>query len=117
MAGEHLVCSFLMEAGYSATLSERSSSFDILIEINGRFLKVEVKTARKLIKSSACFSIREENYQADIFAFVCLREKLIAFVKKDKLRTVGTFSIPLKKAGKINMIDYSFEKLLKEIAA
>lgn len=111
------MCSMLMEAGFSATLSERSSSFDIILEINGRFFKVEVKTARKAGKSSACFSIRADNYQADIFAFVCLHEKLMAFVKKDKLKTVGTVSIPLKKAGKINMTDFTLEKLLKELAA
>jgi hypothetical protein len=46
-AAEHLVCADLILSGYRAFLSDQGLAYDILVDIGGRFLRVQVKATRK----------------------------------------------------------------------
>lgn len=46
-AAEHLVCADLIMNGYRAFLSDQGLPYDILVEIDGTFLRVQVKSTRK----------------------------------------------------------------------
>lgn len=43
-AGEHLVCADLLARGYNAFLSDQGLPYDLLVDLGGRLLRVQVKT-------------------------------------------------------------------------
>ncbi len=45
-AGEHLVCADLILKGYEAFLSDQGLPYDVVADINGRLMKIQVKTTR-----------------------------------------------------------------------
>ena len=46
-AAEHLVCADLITSGYRAFLSDQGLPYDILVDIDGTLLRVQVKSTRK----------------------------------------------------------------------
>jgi len=47
-AGEYLVCADLIVKGYVAFPSEQGLPFDVVLDVQGRLLRVQVKTTRRL---------------------------------------------------------------------
>jgi len=47
-AGEYLVCADLIVKGYVAFPSEQGLPFDVVLDVEGRLLRVQVKTTRRL---------------------------------------------------------------------
>ena len=46
-AAEHLVCADLIMSGYRAFLSDQGLPYDILVDVDGALLRVQVKSTRK----------------------------------------------------------------------
>ena len=46
-AAEHLVCADLIMSGYRAFLSDQGLPYDILVDVDGSLLRVQVKSTRK----------------------------------------------------------------------
>lgn len=46
-AAEHLVCADLIMQGYRAFLSDQGLPYDILVDVDGGFVRVQVKATRK----------------------------------------------------------------------
>lgn len=46
-AAEHLVCADLIMSGYRAFLSDQGLAYDILVDVDGALLRVQVKSTRK----------------------------------------------------------------------
>lgn len=47
-AGEHLVCADLILRGHKAYLSDQGLPYDVVCDIDGRLLRVQVKTTRTI---------------------------------------------------------------------
>ena len=47
IAGEHLVCADLLSKGFRAFKTEQICPYDIAAEINGKLVKIQVKTTRE----------------------------------------------------------------------
>ena len=95
-AGEHLVCSLLIKQGYTCFLTDQGLPYDVLIEKDGSFYTVQVKTTTKKIntckqKNIYRFGLRNgkgstKRYKdIDIFAFVFLDIMKVAFLKSEDL--------------------------------
>jgi hypothetical protein len=111
-AGEYLVCADLILNGYIAFLSEQGLPFDIVLNINGKLLKIQVKTTRKAKHipqrktdiPAYIFHIgnngkmnRRKKYdvnQVDIFALVALDTKRIAYLPYFNTQTTMNFRVP-----------------------
>jgi len=111
-AGEYLVCADLILEGYVAFLSEQGLPFDVVMNVDGKLLKVQVKTTRKSKhipqrKSdipSYIFHIgnngkynRRKKYDAtdvDLFALVALDTKRIAYLPFFDIQTTMNFRVP-----------------------
>ena len=98
VAGEHLVCADLLLQGYNAFLTDQNCPYDIALEVNGRLIRMQVKTTRKerLVPQRAVrtpaylFHIRRcgkggrRSYNEtdfDVMALVALDIKQIAYIK------------------------------------
>jgi len=46
-AAEHLVCADLIMQGYRAFLSDQGLPYDILVDVDGSFVRIQVKATRK----------------------------------------------------------------------
>lgn len=111
-AGEYLVCADLIIKGYVAFPSEQGLPYDVVMEANGKLLKVQVKTTRKS-KSipqrktdipAYIFHIgnngklnRRKKYEAsqvDIFALVALDTRRIAYLPYFNSQTTMNFRVP-----------------------
>jgi hypothetical protein len=46
-AAEHLVCADLIMQGYRAFLSDQGLPYDILVDVNGEFVRIQVKATRR----------------------------------------------------------------------
>lgn len=97
-AGEYLVCADLILKGFVAYPSEQGLPYDVVLDIDGKLYKVQVKTTttyrtvpqRKGDVKSYVFSInRKGKYgkkrygkdEIDIFALVCLDTKQIGYLR------------------------------------
>lgn len=111
-AGEYLVCADLILNGYIAYLTEQGLPYDVILDINGKLLKVQVKTTRvpKHIPQrktdipayifhigingrSASRKVYDKN-QVDIFALVALNSKRIAYLPFFDHKTTMNFRVP-----------------------
>lgn len=45
-AGEHLVCADLLMSGYRAFLADQNCPYDVLVDVDGRVIRVQVKTTK-----------------------------------------------------------------------
>ena len=96
-AGEYLTCADLIMKGYVAFPSEQGLPYDVLLDVDGRLLRVQVKTCEKprvvpqrvSASTAYIFNIKrhgknnEARYQSDevdIFALVCLDTKEIGYL-------------------------------------
>lgn len=99
-AGEYLVCADLILQGYVAYLSEQGLHYDVVLDVDGRLLRIQVKSTRcptgtiypKVSQSkyspSYVFDIRygrngrrkEYTNVVDIFAFVIMDKRLIGYL-------------------------------------
>lgn len=91
--GEHITCVDLMSHGYNAFKVEEALSYDLVLDINGYLLRVQVKTTR----GTTSAEVKNKNYPAlvfdcrkgnksysqhdiDLMAFVCLDTMEIGYV-------------------------------------
>lgn len=99
-AGEHLVCADLSIKGYHAFLADQGSPFDVVAEHDGALLRIQVRTTQRpvLLKRMKTpvyrFGLKRGvgstcryHGQCDIFAFVALDTKAIAYLLKAELLT------------------------------
>ena len=136
-AGEHLVCSDILMHNIPCFIVEGKSHYDLIADINGRLLKIQVKStasfkdcpqmenstpvymfnARKYGKGGRC------SYQkgdADIIAYVALDKKIIAYMNADKIVQSATFRLRefekqyYCKTGMF-MDNYPFKKVLETL--
>lgn len=107
-AGEYLVCAEIILRGHTAFLSEQGLPFDVVADINGRLLRIQVKTTRGLRAipqranhtSGYLFYIKRcgkggtQTYgsnDVDIFAMVALDTRDMGFIPASKARTTMMF--------------------------
>lgn len=109
-AGEYLVCADLLLKGYTAFIAEQVLAYDVIVDLNGRMIRVQVKTTREPrstggrdLTPAYFFNIRRmgkggrkayTNEDADIFALVALDRKLIGYVAEVDARQTMVFRIP-----------------------
>lgn len=96
MAGEHLVVADLLLRGYRAVMAEQHCPYDVLVELNRRFVRVQVKSVRGPSTEGAnqrqpayIWGIRRAGKgrqrvygadQFDLLACVALDRRLIAYI-------------------------------------
>ena len=98
--GEHLVCADLLGQGYMAFIVAEGLNYDVLLDDRGKIYRVQVRSTRKpkeykrerdgivYVCSTYRFYIRQgkkgknkvEQYDVDVFAFVALDKKQIAYI-------------------------------------
>jgi len=115
-AGEYLVCADLILQGFIAFPSEQGLPFDVVLNDNGRLLKIQVKTTRQAkhnpqrktdipayifhIGINGCGKNgkkRRNKYdqsQVDLFALVALDSKRIAYLPYFNTQTTMNFRVP-----------------------
>ena len=96
-AGEYLVCVDLILNGYVAYPSEQGLPYDIIADVNGKLLKIQVKSTRKATNTpqrtqripTYRFALRRcgkggrkkyQNNEIDLIAFVSLQNKKIGYM-------------------------------------
>lgn len=96
-AAEHLVCAHLILTGYRAFLSDQGLPYDILVDVGGNLLRVQVKATRKpknhdpatRVSPGYLFHLRRagkggrRRYPAnafDLYALVALDRQAIAYL-------------------------------------
>jgi len=107
-AGEYLVCSELIMMGFIAYPSEQGLPYDVVMDFNGKLLKVQVKTTRGLravlqrknpIKAYQ-FNIKRcgkknkklhTSQSVDLFALVALDIKQIGFMLNKDIKQTMAF--------------------------
>lgn len=107
-AGEHLVCADLIMKGYKAYLTDQGLSYDVIVDIDNKLLRIQVKTTlhssfipqRKQNYKSYKFNCRRcgkggrkeySNEDVDIVAFVCIEDNLIGYLKIEDVRSTMYF--------------------------
>ena len=115
--GEHLVCADLISQGYMAYIVAEGLNYDVIMDDGGNIYRVQVRTTQKKRKierkkngniflatthrfyiSQGKNSVRVENYDVDVFAFVALDVNKIAYLpiidmlnKEGKIKTLIEF--------------------------
>ena len=119
-AGEHLVCADLLLKGYRAYLSDQGLPYDVIVDTDGRLIRLQVKSTLSTRNVNAQGRIpriaynfnarrRGKNGQSrldindcDVIAFVALDIRQIAYVPLAAIRTTFALMPPGKKfAGQI----------------
>ena len=102
-AGEYLVCADLILNGYIAFLSEQGLSFDIVVQVGGKLMKMQVKTTRgpapvpqrKEHQTGYLFRVKRMGKNGareympndvDIFALVALDTKTIGYISAQDVK-------------------------------
>ena len=102
-AGEYLVCADLILRGYIAFPSEQGLSYDVVVDIDGKLLRGQVKTTRtirsvpqrKAFTPAYLFHIRRcgkggrrsyDGTELDFMALVALDTKMIAYIKIEEAK-------------------------------
>jgi len=110
-AGEYLVCADLIMKGFVAFPSEQGLPFDVVAEINGKLVKIQVKTTRTtrsipqrrknvlgyIFSVKVCGKHNRQRYQngdVDIFALVALDIREIAYLHKSEVKETMVFRHP-----------------------
>lgn len=115
-AGEYLVCADLILKGHVAFLSEQGLPFDVVLNIDGRLYKIQVKTTREAkhipqrksdipayifhIGINGCGKkgkkrrSKYDSKQVDFFALVALDSKRIAYIPYFNTQTTMNFRVP-----------------------
>lgn len=109
-AGEYLVCADMILAGYTAFPSEQGLPFDIVSEVGGRLIKVQVKTTkavrtlkdpnRAIQRSGYLFQIKRMGHggkktyapgAVDMFALVALDSREIGYILPKEIKQTMIF--------------------------
>jgi hypothetical protein len=115
-AGEYLVCADLILRGYVAFPSEQGLPFDVVLNIEGKLLKIQVKSTRAAkhipqrksdipayifhIGINGCGNkgkkrrTKYDSKQVDLFALVALDSKRIAYIPYFDTQTTMNFRVP-----------------------
>jgi hypothetical protein len=137
-AGEYLVCADLILQGYVAFLSEQGLHYDVVVDLGGRLIRIQVKTTktykaipkRKTYTPAYLFNARRcgkggrqsyLNSDIDIMAFVCLEDNLIGYMPIKNVKQTLHFRSkkypPQNKRNDTRYIeDFNFEKALNGIS-
>lgn len=119
-AAEHLVCADLILAGYRAFLSDQGLPYDIVVDVAGRMVRLQVKSTLKPKNANAAgrspnwvyhFHARRRGRFAkgarlskehcDIIAFVALDIRTVAYLPVDDVgQTVSLFPPGFEFKGK-----------------
>ena len=135
-AGEFIVCADLISKGYNAFQAGSGLSYDVVVDIKGKLYRIQVKTCRKpaLVSKKQnkspgyIFHVRRmgkglrkrySKTDLDIFAFVALDKKQVAYMLNDK-DTPITVVMRLEETQFTNKFskffwDYTWEKCLEGI--
>ena len=109
-AGEHLVCAELLRAGYECFLTEGKAPYDVVADVDGRLIRIQVKTTSgvKLCPQRAnhtpvyAYSARRvgklqrkgyEPGQADLVAYVALDRHVIAYLPAERIAQSSVFRL------------------------
>lgn len=133
-AAEHLVCADLIMQGYRAFLTDQGLPYDILVDIDGNYVRVQVKATRKPknpqpssrstpgyffnVKRAGKGGRRRYPEKAfDLLALVAMDRQLIAYLPpEDCRRQMVAFRVPdcsYQKGGKYREFHgSSFERAL-----
>lgn len=101
-AAEHLVCADLIMQGYRAFLSDQGLPYDILVDVAGVFVRVQVKAtrrpknpARDRVSTGYFFSLRRAGKGGrrryprnafDLYALVAMDRQAIAYMAPEDCR-------------------------------
>lgn len=110
-AGEYMVCADIILMGHVAYLSEQALSYDVVADVDGRLIRIQVKTTRlpkavpqrKTYTPAYIFHIRRmgkggrrsyTDRDVDMFALVALDTRIIGYVSEKKVSQSMLFRIP-----------------------
>lgn len=91
-AGEHLVCCDLIQQGFNAFLADQGLPYDVVADVGGRLLRVQVKTTTKLVSYQKSANVyryatltgrvptRIDEKTVDYFAFAALDIMKVAYL-------------------------------------
>ena len=130
-AAEHLVCADLLLDGWRAFLADQNCPYDVAVEIDGRLVRVQVKSTRqqRAIPQRAThipaymWHVRragkrgQRTYAADEFdllALVALDIRRIAYLPPSEHRQTVHIRPPGAPGGK-HFDDYSFRRALEAL--
>lgn len=111
--GVHLVCADLILKGYIAFPSEEALPYDIVAEIHGKLIKIQVKTTRipvpipqrcrkvenapvylfQIMRMGKGGKKKYSDSHNDLFALVALDRNLIAYVSHSQAKTTMMFRL------------------------
>lgn len=121
VAGEHLVCFDLITRGFTCFMTEQGLPYDIVADINGKLVKVQVKTTRTHSETpqrknhypSYLFYIRRcgkggkklygEN-DVGLFAVVCVETKQVGYVSADKMPSTLSIRVDSFRGNYLNEV-------------
>jgi len=109
-AGEYLVCADLIMKGYIAYPSEQGLPYDVVLDVGGKLVKVQVKTTRGYKQKpqsvnnnmTYAFNVKRcgKNNKGEhtedschIFALVALDEKIIGYMKNEDVKQTMFFRV------------------------
>jgi hypothetical protein len=109
-AGEYLVCADLIMRGFVAYPSEQGLPYDVVMDVGGRLLKVQVKTTRTHKRApqrvgnqnTYIFNVKRRGKlnrgehtadSCDMFALVALDEKQIGYMRNDNVKQTMFFRV------------------------
>lgn len=109
-AGEHVVCTEFLMAGYECFLAEGKAPYDIVADVDGRLVRVQVKTTsgvklcpqRQNHTPVYAFSARKvgkmrrrgyEDGQADLIAYVALDRRMVAYLPAQRVAQSSVFRL------------------------
>lgn len=95
-AAEHLVIADLLLDGHQAFLTTAGAAYDVVVDIGGQLSTIQVKATRRVsewrkkAKTKAyLFTVRQmrrgRKPSADIYAFVALDTRTIAYLRRDEI--------------------------------
>jgi hypothetical protein len=130
-AGEYLVCADLILMGHVAFPSEQGLPFDVVAEVNGRLLRIQVKTTREprtvpqrkehipgyLFHARRMGKGGRKRYtdEVDIFAFVALDAREIGYVAADDVAQSMIFRVTAFKGQYHNEKHEERNKAIREM--
>lgn len=128
-AGEHLVCFDLLMKGHNAFLADQGLPFDVLIEKDGKIIRMQVKTISQinsygLSKNIYRFTTRRGNIknnraieigEVDHYAFVVAPLKIIAYISVKNLKSKNTGKINQLVEFKTRSLKYKLHPFHKKI--
>lgn len=107
-AGEYLVCADLILKGFIAFPSEQGLQYDVVVDIRGRLIRIQVKTTKEyrfrpqrteqipsyLFHPKRCGKGGMRSYtdmDIDLMAFVALKDNVIGYLPVNRIRQTMMF--------------------------